>query len=46
MKGLVVTVSFLVPSLIWGALCPSKSGLMNKHTGIVKHIPCARPSPD
>ena len=22
--------------LIWGALCPSKSGLMNKH--IVKHI--------
>ena len=23
-----------------GALCPSKSGLLNKHTGIVKHILC------
>ena len=33
----------LVNALFWGALCPSKSGLMNKH--IVKHIAGAISAP-
>ena len=42
----IVPKKHIVKCSIFGALCPSKSGLMNKH--IVKHIDltCARLSPD